>query len=171
MKPEDFNSLEQPFPINSGPCCQAHGEEPYKITKGIYAQILFIILGPYILFFHADPEAIDTFSIIFSSIVLEAFPFMLIGALIGGLIEVFVSRESLINLLPKNRALSIVFAGLLGIIFPVCECAIVPVVRRLLGKGMPLGAAVAFLLGAPLSIPWCLPLHWWPIPFHGMWRP
>ena len=154
MKTKDFNSLEQPFPIkSSNDRCQNHGEDPSKTTKGLYAQIAFIIFGPYILFFHTEPDAIATFSIIFSSIVLEAFPFMLIGALIGGFIEVFVSRDALINLLPKNRVLSIVLAGSLGMIFPVCECAIVPVVRRLLGKGMPLGAAIAFLLGGPIVNP------------------
>ncbi len=153
MKANDFNSLEQPFTIVSGDSSQTHDTAPDKAAKGLYAQIAFLIFGPYIIFFHTEPEAITTFSIIFSSIVLEAFPFMLIGALIGGLIEVFVSRDTLIKLLPKNRMLSIVLAGSLGIIFPVCECAIVPVVRRLLGKGMPLGAAIAFLLGGPIVNP------------------
>ncbi len=154
MKTKDYNSLEQPFTLVSGThSAHVHGKESYKITKGLYAQIAFIIFGPYIIFFHTEPDALTTFSIIFSSIVLEAFPFMLIGAVIGGLIEVFVSREALIKLLPKNRVLSIVLAGLLGVIFPVCECAIVPVVRRLLGKGMPLGAAIAFLLGGPIVNP------------------
>ncbi|MBL6995976.1 permease [Desulfobacula sp.] len=154
MKTKDFNSLEQPFTIIPGnPSVQNDAKAIDPITKGLYAQIAFIVFAPYILFFHTEPEAITTFSIIFSSIVLEAFPFMLIGALIGGLIEVFVSRDALIKLLPKNRVLSIVLAGSLGIIFPVCECAIVPVVRRLLGKGMPLGAAIAFLLGGPIVNP------------------
>ncbi len=153
MKTNDFNSLEQPFTIASGNSIQNHDRAPDKNTKGLYAQIAFLILGPYIIFFHTEPDAVTTFAIIFSSIVLEAFPFMLIGALIGGLIEVFVSRDALIKLLPKNRVLSIILAGSLGIIFPVCECAIVPVVRRLLGKGMPLGAAIAFLLGGPIVNP------------------
>jgi uncharacterized membrane protein YraQ (UPF0718 family) len=154
MKIKDYNSLEHPFPMRSdNSSFQIHGETANGISKGLYAQIAFFVFAPYILFFHAEPDALVTFSIIFSAIVLEAFPFMLIGALIGGLIEVFVSRDALIKRLPKNRVLSIVLAGSLGIILPVCECAIVPVVRRLLGKGMPLGAAVAFLLGGPIVNP------------------
>lgn len=154
MTSNKFDSLKKPFPIQpANHACQAHSVQGNKSAKGLYAQIAFFVLGPYFIFFHTEPDAITTFSIIFSSIVLEAFPFMLIGALIGGLIEVFISRDTLINFLPKNRFLSIVLAGLLGIIFPVCECAIVPVVRRLLGKGMPLGAAVAFLLGGPIVNP------------------
>jgi hypothetical protein len=41
----------------------------------------------------------------------------------------------------------------MGVIFPVCECAIIPVVRRLLKKGIPLSAAIAFLLGGPIVNP------------------
>ena len=35
----------------------------------------------------------------------------------------------------------------------MCECAIVPVVRRLVKKGLPLGAAIAYLLGGPIVNP------------------
>lgn len=40
-----------------------------------------------------------------------------------------------------------------GNLFPVCECAVVPVVRRLIGKGLPLSAAIAYLLGGPIVNP------------------
>ena len=40
-----------------------------------------------------------------------------------------------------------------GLAFPVCECAVVPVVRRLAGKGLPLSAAIAYLLGGPIVNP------------------
>jgi uncharacterized membrane protein YraQ (UPF0718 family) len=38
-------------------------------------------------------------------------------------------------------------------IFPVCECGVVPVVRRLYQKGLPISAGIAFLLGAPVLNP------------------
>ena len=41
----------------------------------------------------------------------------------------------------------------MGLVFPVCECGVVPVIRRLLGKGVPFGATVAFLLGGPIVNP------------------
>ncbi|MDI5790588.1 permease [Bacillus licheniformis] len=37
--------------------------------------------------------------------------------------------------------------------FPACECGIVPIARRLLLKGVPLHAAVAFMLTAPIINP------------------
>lgn len=124
-----------------------------KVALSYYLQVGFLVLGLFFAFSSNKSDIFSNFSIIFISIILEAFPFMLLGALLGGLIEVFVSRDSLINLLPKNKKLSIIFAGLLGVIFPVCECAIVPVVKRLLNKGMPLGSAVTFLLGGPIVNP------------------
>jgi hypothetical protein len=91
--------------------------------------------------------------ITFISIVLEAFPFMLIGTLVGGFIEVFVPQEKITKWLPEGRLMTVFTAAGLGIFFPVCECAVVPVVRRLLIKGVPLSAAVAFLLGGPIVNP------------------
>ena len=41
----------------------------------------------------------------------------------------------------------------LGILFPVCECGVVPVVRRLYQKGLPISAGIAFLLAAPVINP------------------
>lgn len=89
----------------------------------------------------------------FVSIVLEALPFVLLGALVSGLIEVFVPREKVAAFLPAKSSASVFLAGLLGIVFPVCECAIVPVVRRLVKKGVPLSAAVAYLLAGPIVNP------------------
>ncbi len=94
----------------------------------------------------------DVFTI-FLSIVLEALPFMLIGSLVGGFIEVFVPRDRLSALLAGRQLPSLLLAASMGIIFPVCECAIIPVIRRLLRKGVPFSAAVGYLLGGPLVNP------------------
>jgi len=100
---------------------------------------------------HAPAAA--TFGITFVSIFFEALPFMLLGALLGGCIEAFVPREALVRRLPQKRWQSVFLAAAAGLVLPVCECAIVPVVRRLLRKGLPLGAGVGFLLGAPIVNP------------------
>jgi uncharacterized membrane protein YraQ (UPF0718 family) len=95
----------------------------------------------------------NTLAIIFVSIVLEAIPFMLFGSLVGGVIEAFISRERLTTLLPKKGWLTVLVAAGAGTFFPVCECAVVPVVRRLVGKGLPTSAAIAYLLGGPIVNP------------------
>lgn len=96
---------------------------------------------------------IQTFSTRLLGIFIEAAPFLLIGTLVSGLIEAFVSRELIARLLPRNTFLATGLGGLLGFVFPVCECGVVPVARRLLNKGLPVPVAVSFLLAAPIMNP------------------
>ncbi|MFH1153859.1 MAG: permease [Pseudomonadota bacterium] len=100
-----------------------------------------------------DSAAINSLSITFVSIVLEAVPFMFVGSLIGGIIEAFVSREWMIGVLPRRGWLTVCIAAGAGMLLPVCECGVVPVVRRLMGKGLPQSAAIAYLLGGPIVNP------------------
>ena len=41
----------------------------------------------------------------------------------------------------------------MGFLFPVCECGVVPVVRRLYNKGLPMSVGMTFLLAAPAINP------------------
>ena len=90
---------------------------------------------------------------IFISILIEAIPFVLIGVFIAGIIQIFITEEMVAKIIPKNRFLSILFASIAGAFFPACECGIVPITRRLLLKGVPLPAAIAFMLTAPIINP------------------
>ncbi|MCD8508963.1 MAG: permease [Bacillus sp. (in: Bacteria)] len=90
---------------------------------------------------------------IFLSIVLEAIPFILLGVFVSSLIQVYVSEETIQRFLPKNAIAALLPAAMLGAILPFCECAIVPVVRRLIKKGMPLHVGVVFLVAAPILNP------------------
>lgn len=90
---------------------------------------------------------------IFISILIESIPFILIGVFISGFIQMFVSEEMIARIIPKNRFLAVLFATFIGALFPACECGIVPIVRRLLLKGVPLHAAIPFMLTAPIINP------------------
>lgn len=114
---------------------------------------LFLIVALFCLPAGSESQALNALAIVFVSIVLEAIPIMLVGALIGGLIEAFVSRERLTAMLPRKGWRTVCVAAAAGILFPVCECAVVPVVRRLMGKGLPFSAAIAYLLGGPIVNP------------------
>jgi uncharacterized membrane protein YraQ (UPF0718 family) len=57
------------------------------------------------------------------------------------------------RLIPKNKFFGLLAASLMGFIMPVCECAIVPVTRRLIKKGVPLNIAVTFMLAVPIVNP------------------
>lgn len=96
---------------------------------------------------------IQNFSVIFISIVLEALPFILLGSIISAVIQVFISEDTIAKALPKNKLLGVLAAALSGLIFPVCECAVIPIGRRLIKKGVPLNMAVAFMLSVPIVNP------------------
>lgn len=99
------------------------------------------------------PSELLTVNTMFLSILLEAIPFILLGVFVSALIQTFVSEDLIRRALPKNAILALLPAALLGAIFPICECAIVPIVRRLMKKGMPLHVGVVFLVGAPILNP------------------
>jgi uncharacterized protein len=89
----------------------------------------------------------------FLALAFEGLPFVLVGSLISGFIAAFVPSRIITRFLPKNRFLATLVSGLLGLIFPVCECGVVPVVRRLLDKGLPLSCGLTYMLASPIVNP------------------
>ena len=138
---------EQPIISNR---CTDNARKAHSID---YLPAFFLAAALVFLPSGSESGALNSLAIVFISIVLEAIPFMLIGSLVGGLIEAFVSRERMATFLPRKGWLTVCVAAGAGIVFPVCECAVVPVVRRLIGKGLPLSAAIAYLLGGPIVNP------------------
>jgi len=97
--------------------------------------------------------SLPDFQYAFLSILLEGIPFLLGGAILSGLLEEFLPQSLMTRLLPKNPRSAILVSGLLGVILPVCECGIVPVVRRLIRKGLPLSCGITYMLAAPIVNP------------------
>ncbi|RTE11048.1 permease [Paenibacillus whitsoniae] len=117
--------------------------------------ILIVLLLKDFNFFSSfvTAEHLQTFKTIFISILLEAMPFILLGVLLSSLLQTFVSEQAIQRFIPKNPLLGILFACLLGILFPMCECGMIPVVRRLILKGMPVYIAVVFIITGPIINP------------------
>ncbi|MFS0634475.1 permease [Mesobacillus foraminis] len=99
------------------------------------------------------PSSILNLNTIFLSILIESLPFVLIGVLIAGLIQIFVTEEHIRLWLPKNKYLAVTMSCIIGALFPACECGIVPIVRRLVEKGVPVAAGIGFMLTGPLINP------------------
>ena len=99
------------------------------------------------------PSQTGDFFVVFLGIFLEGAPYIFIGTLISGFIDAYLPSGMLDRLLPKDRGGAIFLSGLLGLIFPVCECAIVPVIRRLVQKGLPVSCAITYMLSAPIINP------------------
>ena len=98
-------------------------------------------------------DRVQAFTTIFLGIFIEAVPFVAIGALLSGVIEMAVSTRTLARWVPARTGAGVLAGAALGMVFPVCECGVVLVVRRLLSKGLPPPVAIAFLLGAPVLNP------------------
>ena len=98
-------------------------------------------------------ERFQTFVTIFLGIFIEAVPFLLAGSVVSGLIEVYLKRETLFRLIPRQPVVAALMGASMGLLFPVCECGVVPVTRRLYQKGLPVSVGIAFLLAAPVINP------------------
>lgn len=115
-----------------------------------------------------DQSAFAIFAAIVTSIVLEAAPFLLLGSLLSSILAVYVGDDALSRLGRKHLSAQIGLGLVAGLILPTCECGVVPVTRRLLKKGVPAGAAIPFMLAAPVVNPVSLASTW--VAFQGDWQ-
>jgi len=95
----------------------------------------------------------STIHTVFTGIVLQAVPFMLLGALLSSALYAFVPDRLLIKLFPKKYGIGFLTALFAGALFPVCECAAVPLMRSLIKKGVAMPIAVTFMLASPIVNP------------------
>ncbi len=130
---------------------------PFAVTA-VLVMVALIDWGG--AFVGAYPPAINQilvgvtgFAAVFLGIFIEAAPYLLLGTLASGLVEVFISREELARWIPRQALPGALAGGLMGLFFPVCECGVVPFARRMVRKGLPLPASVALLLAAPVVNP------------------
>ncbi|MDR0433676.1 MAG: permease [Gracilibacteraceae bacterium] len=90
---------------------------------------------------------------VFLGIILQATPFLLVGVLISGAVEIFISRAAIESRFPKTNLAGMMTAVMAGFCLPVCDCATIPVFHGLVRKGIPLPAAVTFMTAAPVINP------------------
>ena len=91
--------------------------------------------------------------LIFLGIFIEVIPFILIGILLSSFIQVFVSEELIRRRFSGSSLPTFFLAGVAGMGFPVCECGIIPLTRRLIGKGVAPSVAITFMLAVPIVNP------------------
>lgn len=96
---------------------------------------------------------IQSFNTVFISLLIQAFPFILVGTLISSILQICVPENRLIRLFGKRKWFGFALAVGLGVFFPVCDCAMAPIAARLVKKGVPLPYAITFLLAAPAVSP------------------
>ena len=92
-------------------------------------------------------------SIVFLSILFESLPFLLLGAFISAIIEHYVSEEKMAKMFPKNIFLGSIVGIFLGFFLPACDCAVIPISKKLIEKKVPISVAVSFMLASPIINP------------------
>ena len=121
------------------------------ITAGVLAAVLFSLVSGTV--FTWLWERLNLFATVFLGIFVEAVPYLLLGTLASGLVEMFIDRDQMARFIPRGSLGSAMTGAVLGLAFPVCECGVIPLTRRLFHKGLPLPAGVAFLMAAPVFNP------------------
>jgi hypothetical protein len=77
--------------------------------------------------------------------------YIVVGILLGSVIEVFIPASWILNVLGTESFHSVLFASLLGVPLYACGGGTVPLVRSLMQSGMGHGAALAFFLVGPAT--------------------
>jgi len=122
----------------------------------VWLGVLAIILASQLPLLQILPligDKLSTFATVFLGIFIEAIPFLLLGTLGSGFVEAFLDQNQIQRLIPRGALAGALSGSLLGMIFPVCECGVVPLTRRLFNKGLPVAAGIAFLMAAPVLNP------------------
>ena len=145
--------LPQAAPERTG--TRWYGRPRWGIAAFLVFALMVVVASsintPQARFFAA--ERFQTFVTIFLSLFIEAAPFLIAGSIVSGFIAVYVDQGMVERFIPNQPLLAALAGAGLGFIFPVCECGVVPVTRRLYGKGLSLPVGIAFLLAAPVINP------------------
>src|SRR5215218_6079987 len=110
------------------------------------------------------PSELQDFTTLALSIVVEALPFVILGALVSVIVRLFAPTQRILRLLPKRPLLRRLSISLFGTFMPVCECGNVPVARGLVIRGLSVAESTTFLLAAPIINPVTLLATWQAFP-------
>ncbi len=153
-----------PAPRPSGYSSASSNWLTAALLVGVSLLLFFPLPGP--------PAAWQaTFAAYFISIVLQSVPYILLGALVSGLMEQLLPSSLLPRLTGRLGLLGLPAIALISPLFPTCECGVVSIGRSLLRKGLPLPHTLTYLLAAPILNPTVLFTTWlafqdWRYPFY-----
>jgi uncharacterized membrane protein YraQ (UPF0718 family) len=97
--------------------------------------------------------ALAHWATVFVAIAVQALPFLVLGVVVSAAVAALVPAGLLPRLLPARPGLAVPVAAAAGVALPGCECGSVPIAGRLVARGAPPPAALAFLLSAPAVNP------------------
>ena len=99
------------------------------------------------------PNAVQDLLTLSLSIVIEAFPFVVLGIVLSVVVQVWLPANALTRWLPASGIWRRLYISLFGVLLPVCECGNVPLARGLVARGLTPAESLTFLLAAPILNP------------------
>lgn len=148
-----------------------------KNTWGLIPNLLIMVLTAYILivtvFRHDVPYSVHQCFAIVTGLIIEAIPFLLLGTIAATGIRFFVPQRILLKLLGGHSWKSYGTAMMSGLVLPVCDCAIIPLFKALIDRGVPLSVVILFMLASPIINPITILSTWYAFPDNPMitvWR-
>ena len=111
--------------------------------------------------FSAQYQGFLEINTVFLSILIQALPFLMLGVFISAFLQTFVSERTMIRLFSQKHGRGFLTAIFLGIFFPVCDCAMVPITARLIRKGSPVPQALTFMMASPAVNPVVILSTWY----------
>lgn len=134
---------------------------PNPMQVLVFGIVALALAGTTLRAFVEGTPDVATAATVFCGVFVQALPFLALGVVISGLIAVLVTPDRLARWLPRRTSAAIVAAAVGGAALPGCECASVPVARRLFGEsadgdadtGNVGAAALTFMLAAPAINP------------------
>ena len=130
------------------------------LRGGLGGVAIAVIIGLVISPFAPHQPWHATFLTYVVAIVLQAVPFLLLGAVIGAAIESFIPTRWLPTMARRLGPWGLPAMVVVAPIFPICECAVLGVGRGLLRRGLPLPHVLTYLIAAPILNPTVLASTW-----------
>ncbi|MDF2872158.1 MAG: permease [Anaerocolumna sp.] len=126
--------------------------ENYKKTVTPGMLILMVVLGILCFLPTASLSVVyvnlQKVSLSFLSILIQAIPFILLGAFLSSFLQLVIPTSWIIRQISGNTVKSFGIAALAGFCFPVCDCGLAPFITGLLKKGTPLPQVITFWLAS-----------------------
>lgn len=86
-------------------------------------------------------------------LVLETGPWLMVGLLAAGLVDMVLSTEWVAGRLGRKSRHPILLASVLGVPLPLCSCSVLPTAATLRRNGASKGSTAAFLVSTPETGP------------------
>lgn len=146
----------------ASPSCHSHSAKPW------YRQTLFLVAIASVASIWIVQGMVPTSHAVhhFKGYLLEMGIPIILGLFLGGVIDYFVPKEYIQQLLAQQKKRTLVYSVILGLFFSVCSHGILAIAIQLYKKGASIASVITFLLASPWT---SLPITFMLIQYFG-WK-